>query len=99
MDRAVRVTTIPAAIRTDLWENGKMKTTLELPDELARRVKVRAAQRNQKLKDTVAQLLEIGLANAPDAEAPAHPPRPVRLRHVGPLRIDDIEAAIAAGRD
>ena len=76
-----------------------MKTTLELPDELARRIRVRAAQRNQKLKDTVAQLLEIGLANAAEAEAPARPPKPVRLKGVGPLRIDDIEAAIAAGRD
>jgi hypothetical protein len=28
-----------------------MKTTLELPDELMRRVKMRAVQRNQKLKD------------------------------------------------
>lgn len=76
-----------------------MKTTLELPDELARRVKVRAAQRNQKLKDTVAQLLEIGLANAPEAESPVRPPKPVRLKRVASLRIDDIEAAIAAGRD
>jgi hypothetical protein len=76
-----------------------MKTTLELPDELARRVKVRAAQRNQKLKDAVAQLLEIGLANAPDAEPPAKLPKPVRLNGTPPLRIGDIEAAIAAGRD
>ena len=76
-----------------------MKTTLELPDELARRVKVRAAQRNQKLKETIAQLLEIGLANAPEAEAPARAPRPVRLKRVTTLRIEDIETAIAEGRD
>lgn len=76
-----------------------MKTTLELPDELARRVKVRAAQRNQKLKDVVAQLLEIGLANAPEARAPVRAPKPVRLKRAGPLDIDRIEAAIAAGRD
>ena len=59
-----------------------MKTTLELPDELMRRVKLRAVYRNQKLK-----------------EPPAHPPRPVRLKKLAPLTIDDIEAAIAAGRD
>lgn len=76
-----------------------MKTTLELPDELARRIKIRAAERNQKLKDTIAQLLELGLANAPQADVPQRAPRPVRLRRQGPLKIDDIESAIAAGRD
>lgn len=76
-----------------------MKTTLELPDELARRIKVRAAQRNQKLKDTIAQLLELGLARVPEKETPASPPKPVRLKKHRALTIDDIESAIAAGRD
>jgi len=76
-----------------------MKTTLDLPDELMRRVKLRAVHRNQKLKDAVAQLLELGMAAAPQAEAPARAPRPVRLRKRGRVTIDDIEAAIAAGRD
>ena len=76
-----------------------MKTTLELPDELMRRVKLRAVHRNQKLKDAVAQLLEAGIAALPTAEPPAHPPRPVRLKKLAPLTIDDIEIAIAAGRD
>lgn len=76
-----------------------MKTTLELPDELIRRIKLRAVHRNQKLKDAVAQLLEAGIAALPSAEPPAHPPRPVRLKKHRPLTIDDIEAAIAAGRD
>ena len=44
-----------------------MKTTLELPDDLARRIRMRAAARDQKLKDAIAQLLEIGLAHAPAA--------------------------------
>jgi len=76
-----------------------MKTTLELPDDLMRRVKVRAAQRNQKLKDVVAQLLEAGIAAVPEAEPKAGPPKPVRLKGRKPLTIDDIETAIAAGRD
>ena len=76
-----------------------MKTTLELPDELARRVKIRAVQQDQKLKETVAQLLEIGLAHAPERKGSSRPPRPARLRRRGPLTISDIEAAIAAGRD
>lgn len=76
-----------------------MKTTLELPDELARRVKTRAVQEDQKLKDAIAQLLEIGLAHAPQRKSSKRPPKPARLRHRGPLTIEDIEAAIAAGRE
>jgi len=57
-----------------------MKTTLDVPDELMRRVKMCAVQRNQKLKDTVAQLLEAGMAAVPGHRPPARPPRPVRLK-------------------
>ena len=35
-----------------------MKTTIELPDEWARRLKRRAAERDQKLKDAIAQRLD-----------------------------------------
>ena len=63
-----------------LWEYGVVKTTLEVPDELMRRVKMRAVQRNQKLKDAVAQLLEAGMAAAAPAVVPVRPPKPVRLR-------------------
>jgi hypothetical protein len=76
-----------------------MKTTLDMPDELMRRVKMRAVQRNQKLKDAVAQLLEAGMAAAPGDAPAARPPRPVRLKKRPPLTIGDIEIAIAAGRD
>ena len=38
-----------------------MKTTLDLPDELMRSIKVRAAQESRKLKDVVADLLRQGL--------------------------------------
>jgi len=76
-----------------------MKTTLELPDELMRRVKLRAVHRNQKLKEAIAQLLELGMAAAPEARAPRRAPKPVRLRKRGRITVDDIEAAIAAGRD
>ena len=75
-----------------------MKTTLELPDELGRRIKIRAAQRNQKLKDTIAQLLELGLVTAPRNEVPRRAPTPVRLREHGLLSIRDIEASIETGR-
>jgi hypothetical protein len=38
-----------------------MKTTLDLPEELVREVKIRAVQENRRLKDTVADLLRRGL--------------------------------------
>jgi hypothetical protein len=76
-----------------------MKTTLEIPDDLMRRIKLRAVHRNQKLKDAVAQLLEAGIAALPSAEPPARPPRPVRVKKHRRLTIDDIEVAITAGRD
>lgn len=41
-----------------------MKTTLELPDELMRSLKIRAAQTDRKLKDLVADLIRRGLAEA-----------------------------------
>lgn len=76
-----------------------MKTTLELPDELLRRIKLRAVHRNRRLKDEVAQLLEAGLAAAPAAEAPVKAPRPVRLRGRRALTLREIESAVAAGRE
>src|ERR1700704_6222045 len=39
-----------------------MKMTLELPDDLAKRVKLRAVHEDQKLKDMVAELLRRGLS-------------------------------------
>lgn len=39
-----------------------MKTTLELPEELLRTIKVKAARENRKLKDVVAELLQMGLS-------------------------------------
>ena len=53
----------------------------------------------RKLKDTIAQLLELRSANAPMDKVPAHAPKPVRLKRQGLLTIKDIEAAIAAGRE
>ncbi|MEX0782810.1 MAG: antitoxin [Dehalococcoidia bacterium] len=38
-----------------------MKTTLDLPDELMRSIKVKAAREDRKLKDVVADLLRRGM--------------------------------------
>ena len=43
-------------------QNGFMKTTLDLPDDLVRAVKLRALQDGRKLKEAVADLLRKGLA-------------------------------------
>src|SRR5436305_14163352 len=43
-------------------QNGKMKTTLDLPDALVKQVKLRALHDGRKLKDAVADLLRKGLA-------------------------------------
>jgi plasmid stability protein len=39
-----------------------MKTTLDLPDDLMREVKIRAVKENRKLKDEIADLLRHGLS-------------------------------------
>jgi plasmid stability protein len=39
-----------------------MKTTLDLPDDLMRAVKIRAVEENRTLKDTIADLFRRGLA-------------------------------------
>lgn len=44
-----------------------MKTTLEIPDDLMREIKVRAARDDRKLKDLVAELLRRGLAEVETA--------------------------------
>jgi hypothetical protein len=43
------------------WENGAMKTTIELPDDLLIEIKVEAARRRKKLKELVPELVRAGL--------------------------------------
>lgn len=61
----------------EIWYYGVMKTTLNLPDDVIRAVKLRALQENRTLQDTIAELLRRGLAHQPGrADAT---PRRVRL--------------------
>lgn len=40
-----------------------MKTTLDLPDDLMREIKIRAVKQDRKLKDAIADLLRRGLSD------------------------------------
>lgn len=73
-----------------------MKTTLDLPDELMREVKIRAVHEHKKLKDAIAELLRRGMA-AGKTRLPKTP-KAVKLRG-GPITTEEIEAAIAWGRE
>ena len=71
-----------------------MKTTLDLPDELIKRVKIRAIHEHKKLKDAVAELIERGM----EQPNPVKIPKPIKLRG-GPITTKEIEAAINWGRE
>ena len=73
-----------------------MKTTLDLPDDLMREVKIRAVHEHKKLKDMIAEFIRKGMATG--KRRPAKLPKPVKLRG-GPITTEEIEAAIAWGRD
>jgi hypothetical protein len=60
-----------------------MKTTLELPDDLMREVKIRAAQQGKKMKDVMAETLRSGLF--PEAAVSAPKPRITKHPTLGHL--------------
>ena len=73
-----------------------MKTTLDLPDDLMREVKIRAVHEQKKLKDAIAEFIRKGMAAGTRKRQKA--PKPVKLRG-GPITTEEIEAGIAWGRD
>ncbi|PYK39740.1 MAG: hypothetical protein DME60_09210 [Verrucomicrobia bacterium] len=79
------------------WESGEMKTTLDLPDELMREVKIRAVQEHRKLKDVIADFIRKGMAVSKMSLPKT--PKPVKLRGGFIPTTEDIEAAISEGRD
>ncbi len=81
-----------------------MKTTLDLPDDLMRQVKLKAVREDRKLKDLVAELLRQGLkspastASPPSRRAqfpifrgghPAKPEEEMTPERVAQLLLDD----------
>ncbi len=77
---------------------ASMKTTIDLPDELLRQVKICAAEDGRKLKDLLAEIIERGLESLRQPATRARAPKPIRARGAS-LTIVEIESAIAAGRD
>ena len=76
---------------------AKMKTTLDLPDELMREVKNRVVHEHKKLKEVIAESLQAALgAGKPRRQ---RIPKPVKLRRGFIPTAEDIEAAINWGRD
>lgn len=52
---------------------ASVKTTVDLPDDLMREVKIRAVRENRKLKEAIADLLRRGLSRQkPDRNAVRH---------------------------
>jgi len=49
-----------------------MRTTLEIPDELYRSLKARAALRGVPVREIVTQLIDIGLRSVPSAASTGH---------------------------
>ena len=69
---------------------ARVKTTLDLPDDLMREVKIRAVRENRKLKDAVADLLRRGLS-----QRRSEP----RLRHRVALPIVECAREAPAGQE
>jgi hypothetical protein len=78
------------------WKSGRMKTTLDLPEDLMREVKIRAVHEHKKLKDIIAEMIRKGMSSGKGRSDKI--PKPVKLRG-GPITAKEIEAAIAWGRD
>ncbi|HEX3151261.1 MAG TPA: hypothetical protein VHR66_24500 [Gemmataceae bacterium] len=72
-----------------------MKTTLDLPENLVREIKIRAVNRRQKLKDAVEELLRRGLA-APETDSTSAEPVVRRDKKTGLPVIECRHAATPA---
>ena len=75
---------------------ARMKTTLDLPDDLMREVKIRAVHEQKRLKEIIAEMIRKGMSAGKGKARKI--PKPVKLRG-GLITTKEIEAAIAWGRD
>lgn len=56
----------PIDTQPESWKAGSMKTTIDLPEELVREMKLRAARDGRKLKDIATEIFRRGLRREPD---------------------------------
>ncbi len=69
-----------------LWKFGFMKTTLEIPDDLFREAKAKAALEGRKLKDVVAEGLRLAISGAPLSSQARRTKFPlISKRHPSPI--------------
>jgi len=67
-----------------------MKTTLELPDDLMREIKVLAAKNDRKLKDLMTELLKEGLQNLDTEANKDQQENRIQLPLLSPKKVSDI---------
>jgi len=77
-------------------ENGSMKTTFDLPDDLVKELKLRAVRNGRKLKDAAADILRAGLA-AQAGLGTEHPAVVVKDKKTG-LPVIQCRRAVARGQ-
>lgn len=85
----------------EIWEYGNMKTTLEVPDDLFREAKVKAAAEGLRLKDVVAEGLRLVLRGKARAGTRRRVVLPlIKTGKPGSLRIAaDVAHRLDAGED
>lgn len=63
----------PIDRKLENWKVGRMKTTLDLPAEIVREMKMRAASEGRKLRDVATEIFRRGLAHpGPQGEVLRH---------------------------
>ncbi|MEQ1911293.1 MAG: hypothetical protein ABMA15_20915 [Vicinamibacterales bacterium] len=76
-----------------------MRTTLDLPDDLFRQLKVRAATKGSTVKDLLTRFVERGLRQPDDTEAPTRRRSPLPVIKRGRGAIGNVTPQVQAGMD
>jgi plasmid stability protein len=57
--------------KPEIWKVCSMKTTLDLPEEIVREMKIRAVREGRKLRDVAREIIQCGLTQPPPKPANA----------------------------